>query len=358
MAYAYLNARLRAISGEILPSGKILDLSGLESLDDLSAGLEPAGYRFPPAEGFAPLQRVEAGIRERYAHRVARVRAMARGAGRSAELLIRGAIHRWDLHTLKTLLRGRIRRESAEETAAWTVPGVFFSDEVIRESLRLPSLPEMAAFWISRIQPERGSPGRRVREILRGFDFTQESPTAVEMALERAWITDVLASLDPKREKDRLAVRWVRLQVDRINLLTALRIAGEGGAGPGDPESWFVYGGEIISLPVFRGVLRGADPRDGGVASLPPPWGEVVSGALTAPLDAIPPLLDLELRWDAALLREFSREAVSDPLGIGPGFQLLQRALREMTALRLIASGIVAGFPGGIRGEWVRGIYR
>ncbi|MBI4864678.1 MAG: V-type ATPase subunit, partial [Candidatus Riflebacteria bacterium] len=123
MAYAYLNARLRAISGEILPSGKILDLSGLESLDDLSAGLEPAGYRFPPAEGFAPLQRVEAGIRERYAHRVARVRAMARGAGRSAELLIRGAIHRWDLHTLKTLLRGRIRRESAEETAAWTVPG-------------------------------------------------------------------------------------------------------------------------------------------------------------------------------------------------------------------------------------------
>ncbi|MBI5198147.1 MAG: V-type ATPase subunit [Nitrospirae bacterium] len=357
MPYSYLNVRIRSVEKSLLTEGQIKGFCTLLSLRDLTTALQKGDYGFPADERLPPLRKVELGLRKGY---VGKIRHVVEAVNEGPGTLFRLFLGRWDLFNLKTLIRSWIRRRPSEEVLELTVPASFLDDPVLYESLKQPSLPAMISFWLTLSPSRRGFIRKHLREVLTGaLQHTGDVDLLeLEMALDRAYFRDAIQGrVNPETREYPLMKRWLRFQVDGINLFAALRIAAEKERRLEDPLAYFIPGGDRIRSDHYRELAGAADWKQ-SLHALPSYWGDPLSEALAHSPVFIPPLLYLEWLWECLFLRELSRDAVADPLSIALGFCVLQKALREMRMLRLIAVAINYGIPSQEIEDWIDRGYR
>ncbi len=338
--FDYGNARVRARAAALLDGDDYRRLVTL-GLEGLLAALAETGYR-ADLEAAAPRHRglrlLEEALRANLARSLRELAGWYRG---EAAVQVALLVERWDVHNARTIIRGQHARSEPDRIRAALVPAGAMSDAVLADLVAQPGLRpaiDVMVAW--------GVPSREIARALAAALPELEGAggiQALERALDRAAAERRRAALNQAAPE----VAWVlRTEVDRVNLLTALRLFDAG------PEAWddldsverFLPGGALARELLAR-VVR-ADGRAGAAAvagrgPLPSAWAPalsqwVESGDLVALAD------DLE----GAVTREAAGMfATTDPLGVGPVVAFVWAKENEAKNLRTIGAGLAAGVP-------------
>jgi len=343
--YEYGNARARAMTGDLLDRVAYDALLGLD-VDGLLAALAEGPYGpdvHAATRRHEGLPALHATVSTHLARNLRSVRGFYGGRAAAAVDLL---LARWDLHNAVTILRGQARHATAEETLPLLVPVGALDEHACAELAGQPGFRATVDLML-----DRGLPTRPLANALRAAAPAYERSgdlAPVEHALARAdgaQLDRSLADLaDLDDEEGAVLGAVLRGEVDRHNLLLALRLREGGVSSTTPPANPFVPGGRI---PVGRLAAIAETQRrldvDALLRATPAtrPWGAVVAGwARDGDLTA------LERETEAAATRHaFSLLWRADALGIGVPVAFVAAAENEARNLRLLAYGAASGIP-------------
>lgn len=368
--YAYINARIRAMQGQLFDRARYEALLAQHTIADLLKSLMESPYaqalemtrsRFtaptspPTANGQPPAQNgslLDEAFRRNLAGSLSKVRALASDRPRE---LIETLLLRWDAYNLKTILRGKRAAVPMEEILASTFPVGVLDEIALAELARAASLRTVAetlATW-------RAPLARPLREGLRSLG-EGNTLQPLEFELDRWAFTEAFRVVADGDDNDRVVRDYLRLLVDKTNLLIGLRYLEERSALSGVPIAHMAMGREagrhfldaegrftraqFDALAGARNLAHGlgllADTAYGWLARI------VAAGEpISLPL--------VERRLDRALVREAAGLSRDDPLGIGVPVAYLEQKTNEVRNLRMIIRGKALGMAAEQIEEWL-----
>ncbi|WP_447974707.1 V-type ATPase subunit [Nitrospira sp. Kam-Ns4a] len=350
--YAYFNARVRAMQGRLLTREQYEALLAQDTTGGIVERLRDSAYaealeRVVEAPGSQagpdPTVRLDEALRRDLAGTLAKLRRLA--SDRMLEVL-EAILLRWDAYNLKTILRGKRAAAPIEEILAATVPAGILDELALAELSRAPTVGvvvDTLATWRMPL----------ARPLRKGLTRLGESASLqpVEFELDGfafAHALDVVADGD---DNDAVVRSYLRLLVDRTNLLTALRYLEERSArSPLEAAHHFLEAGGRFTRSQYEAVVSARDLRHGLSLLAGGPFHWLAAAGAEGPPLSLPAL---ERRLDRALLRETLRLSRGDPLGMGVGLAYLERKLNETRNLRMIARGKTLGMSREQIAEWL-----
>jgi V/A-type H+-transporting ATPase subunit C len=327
------------------------DLTRAETLEALVGALSDTPYGPDLAAAlprFRDLQRVDETLRLNITRDFQEVRGFYSDPERQSVDLI---LQRWDLHNLRTILRGQARLASVDEILPLLVAAGSLDDTDLNELTRQSGV--RATLDLIRVW---GIPSpataRALLEALPTYETTAD-PQVLERAVNRAFashVDEVLSAMESNNgfHLDPNLASFMRGEIDLVNLLTALRLregrlSGEPDWEPADEQPDYLPAGHLEPAALDR-ASHEDDPQrlvvDLISHGLPRSWGEPLQqwtehndlGRLTEALDRVSTVSAVGL---------FSS---GDPLGIAVPIAYIRAKETEARNLRLIGRGIAAGW--------------
>lgn len=238
---------------------------------------------------------------------------------------------RYDVYNLKTLLRGRFADVDEEEIQDTLVPAGSLDQEDLDELVAQPSLEDLVA----------QIPDRRYQvalETILEAEGEVENLVDLENALDKAYYSRLLDSVDPSSKAQRIFRDFLQREVDLLNLKTLLRLRVD---DIEDVEPYFVEGGDEVRLEDLR---RAANAP---VEELPQIFDDLsFYEEIEAPLEAFVEdraLDDVVTALDQYLMEAARGFTIRHPLSILPIIDFILRKRAEVHNLRAIAHGKEAG---------------
>jgi V/A-type H+-transporting ATPase subunit C len=254
-------------------------------------------------------------------------------------------LHRWDLRNLRTILRGRVRLEGSGQIVRLLVPAGTVDEPALTELASQPSLRSTIELMMAWNLPSPATAGRLLA-VWPHYEATGD-PSVIEQALNRAY-ADHLQSALAGGPADELA-RILRVEVDQINVLTALRLRRsrldeEPGWDVEDPPTYFLPAGRVAfdALEAARLADEPAAAADSlERALIPREWAAALIAwandedlvRLTASLEAATTIAAVSLFYSG------------DPLSIAIPVAFTWAKENEARNLRLIGRGVVHSIP-------------
>ena len=337
---AYLNARVRAMKGDLFPREKLDDLLDLEDVEMLVEVLLNSPYERHIAEALAQhhgADAVETGVSNNMFETFQRLRAMTFTPQRE---LVDTFLRRWDLAAVKVLLRNKHHHIDSTETR-WSRPGPTLSLALLRDFAQRPTLEDTLnalVFW-------NGDLCRGALQALPEYRATDDL-APLEEALDRSYFVGSvrrLAEHDANgRDRDQVQ-RVIRMEIDLINLRTLLQFR------PPDGDAQALRARLLPEGTLAPGLLRemAAAPDVGHAMELmgPTQYSEVVEGLYqflqTRRFSPIQRMLE------HVLLRQVQRMARQHVLSLAVLMHYVWLKYNEVTNLRLIARGLTRHLPRG-----------
>ncbi len=360
--FDYANARLRAMKSRLFTRQALEALAEAASVHALVLALADTAYReavqaalaryFADAEGTASLAEA---LRIDLINTLGKARSFFGQSGAERELSA-AVFGRYDLHNVKTVLRGLARHIPASEILANTLP--------VGE-LRAADLAELAqaaepgvaidllATW--------GRPEAPLLLELRGGGRAPGGGVlAMELALERWHLKKAMQAARDADQQGQPLLETLMMEADAMNVLTALRLVGQPDTaailrehfGGASVEGLFVGPGHIpfglllaaAQRPTVAEAVNSLSRTAYGTALTEGAQTYAVSSRLSA--------------FERALARQQLRRAAEyfawDPLGIGILLGYVALKTNEVANIRAIAQGLALGAqPGRIRAELV-----
>lgn len=273
----------------------------------------------------------------------------------------------YDIHNLKTVLRGLGKHVSPAEILATLLP-VGELDEITLAELSRAATPRVAADMLASMNLPFAGPLLKLYAEHPGADTTR-----MEMALESWYYREVSNYIEHNRHGSKVFAAAFALEADITNLITTLRfvhtpterriwreqamvITSKQPGAPGLSSETDAIRRLLVSpgkLP-FSLLERLANQDDMGNA-LKLLAGTDYFHCLDAGLQAYLQsrrLSELEKQLQRFRLHWMAHQIPSDPLGIGVFLGYLALKINEINNLRRIAQGIQAGLkPEAIRAE-------
>lgn len=342
--FDYGNARLRAMRSRLLSRQALEALTEAGTPEGLITALMDTAYREAVEAAvirLAGMACLAEALRTDLVRTVGRARQFFSGpAGELAGL----ALRRYDLHNVKTVLRGLARQVSADEIIANTLPvGELRPADLARlaRSANVRGAIDLLATWAM----PWSQPLLELRARRRGENA--DTPE-MELALDRWRLRE---SLKAAREADEAAKPLMETllgEADAANLLTALRLVGVADPvtlrehfGVDDITALFMGPG-AISLDLLVKAARAASIVE-AVAIL----------STTAYQTMLADALEIYTRtnhlsaFEQALTRRQLQHAAGcltrDPLGVGVLIGYVALKTNEIANLRAIAQGLSLG---------------
>src|SRR5512143_972598 len=225
----YLNARVRAMWGELFSRSDYERLLGLPDLKGIAADLResPYGRAIGPAAGAVPEpERIDEGLRRNVSETFARLHAISAGDCRGAVEILLGFR---DVQAVKAVLRGKNARLSAAEILPALVPAGAHDEAALEEMCRQPDLRavvDLLATW-------RDPFARPLRRALAEFREPKDL-FLLEAAIDGFWLAEARRRLaeiggqGPAGVGPAPLALFLAFAADRTNLLTALTAVEEG----------------------------------------------------------------------------------------------------------------------------------
>jgi V/A-type H+-transporting ATPase subunit C len=349
--FDYGNTRLRARKSKLFGAREYRDLSRAQTLDALLGALADTPYGTDVAATlprFRGLRRLDEALRLNLTRDFREVRGFYSDPERQGIDLI---LQRWDLHNLRTILRGQARLAPAEEIRPLLVAAGSLDEtdlnELARQSGVRATLDLIQAWRIPSV-----ATARTLLEARPDYEKTAD-PLILEGAVNRAFalhVDEALTALgsDNGDMVDADLESLMRDEIDLINLLTALRlrearISGEQEWDPTDRPHQYLPAGHLTSFTLDRASHEDDATRlvaDLVSNGLPPKWlGDLQEWTQHSDL----------IRLNEALDRSSASSAVrlfagGDPLGIAVPIAYIRAKETEVRNLRLIGRGIAAGW--------------
>lgn len=350
--YAYLNARVRAMQSRLLgreeydallaqdtTGGIVENLRGSPYAEALERVVAAPGTRARPD----PEAQFDEALRRDLTGTFAKLRHLA--SDRIRELL-EAVLFRWDVYNVKTVARGKRAAAPIDEMLAATFPVGILDDIALAELCRTASLAavvETLATW-------RMPLARPLREAFQRLGET-ESLHPVEFELDRFTFVHAFAVAADGDANDAVLRSYVRLLVDRTNLLTALRYLQERTSlSPLEAAHCFIEAGGRFTRSHYDNLVAARDLRHGLSLLAGSPFGwpiGIFSG--DEPLS----LPRIERRLDHWVLRHASILARPEPLGVGLVILYTEQKINEVRNLRMIMRGKALGMGTEAIEEWL-----
>jgi len=336
--FAYINARVKVMNSRLLPAARLDELFRASDLDTVLQGLADTPYNVELAEAlsrFTGVRAVDEGLSQNFSHTTQRILSFADGEARD---LIEVVLLRYDLQSLRAIIRGKLTGRSQDEIVGTLFPGGLLSEVKLRELLQQPDVRAIADTLTTWMHPLASA----VRE---GADALQRGGSLldVESALDRAYVRYGRRIADTEGDGD--LRRYLQAEVTMTNAMTALKLRRIKELPREERERFFVPGG---TLPLDR-FLTLADPQ----SSL----SEIASMRLFgAELAGTETLSEIERAIEQAFQRMAARMYMADPLGVGVVIGYLARKAAEISNLRVIAHARQLGIPEDVARREIVGV--
>jgi V/A-type H+-transporting ATPase subunit C len=352
--YDYGNARLRARLGQRLDRAAYDRLSSMTP-DALLAALGETPHRDEARAAILRAKGLRAVQEAVRLHLGASLRAMRRFYDGRARSQVDWLLRRHDLANLRTVLRAQVQRQPAGAVEPLLVPAGTIDEAVL---LDLASQPDIRA-CTGRMMAWR-VPTARVAAAVAGALVEAGKNTGsarIEAALSRAFAEEVALALQAGDLEPDLA-RLLTDEIDRDNLLAALRLHGARERGEGDTpagaEDLLAPGGRLSTGALLAATRHDARPDVLAALSAEPLRAEqraalrawANGGSLTELAAA---LEEAAARWAIGLLR------TADPLSVAVPIAYAIAKETEARHLRLVAAAAAAPHPALIeaRERWL-----
>ncbi len=336
--FAYINARVKVMNSRLLPAARLDELFRASDLDAVLQGLADTPYNVELAEAlsrFTGVRAVDEGLSQNFSHTTQRILSFADGEARD---LIEVVLLRYDLQSLRAIIRGKLTGRSQDEIVGTLFPGGLLTEVKLRELLQQPDVRAIADTLTTWMHPLASA----VRE---GADALQRGGSLldVESALDRAYVRYGRRIADTEGDGD--LRRYLQAEVTMTNAMTALKLRRIKELPREERERFFVPGG---TLPLDR-FLTLADPQ----SSL----SEIASMRLFgAELAGTETLSEIERAIEQAFQRMAARMYMADPLGVGVVIGYLARKAAEISNLRVIAHARQLGIPEDVARREIVGV--
>ncbi len=312
--FGYLNARIRARRGQMLPEAFFREALSL-GVSDLVRVLGESIYG-PDLTG-ETLADVDRAVMVHLDRRVGDLPRLVSGVAHDSVSLL---LMRSDLANLKTILRGRQAGWTNEEIlgrlGAGTIPRALYA--LLVEAADAAALAQLLTL-----------PGHPLVRALRRAVAASKDPLDLEIALDREFYTTMLRRAQ-ELDQPYLAT-FMRFEIDALNLATGLKLFTLGFTG--ELNRFFLPCGRQVSLPLFESLAQG-DVEELSQLRKTDFGGVAEAKDLST--------LDRSLR---CVLLAKAREGAKDVLGAGLAIDYILRKEWEASRIRLLARRSVFGLP-------------
>jgi len=330
MDLGYINARVRGMHSRLLGPKAFDALMVQQDIPSLASELEKTPYRDEIQEAgvlYPGLKGIEAALRMNLVHTCQKVLSLVEGT--DSEPLVQIILARWDIHNLKTILRGKHLHVAPEEIEECLIPAGTLGEPLLVELIKQPDVKaviDLLATW----EVEYSKPlTNYIDEYASGRELS-----VLEYALDRFHYENALSRLR-KGKSDHEVMRSLLCQeIDSLNLKNALRMNRDR-VDPETAEKYFLPGGEHIPLDKFLAVVRSGRVE------------EIVENVEGTPYSFLAPLIPeamrtgtlsvLEKELDRYLTRKGTGVFRSDPLGGAVVIGYLFAKQNEIINIRIIA---------------------
>lgn len=325
--YNYLNARIKSLKRRLLPKGKLEELLHLTQFEEVKRFFLESSYGAAVSESLtqnADEHGIELGLSQ-HLHKT--FQNILDWSGEGPRRLLELFLRRYDLHNIKTLLRGKNGKLPVERILETLIPVGTFGPEELKELSKQPTLRDtlvLLANWHEALK-------RVLRRSLSSFKEEPADLRTLESQLDHYYYEGILAVLAEERGEDAALVqRYIQAEVDIANILSLLRLKE-------------LSRGELSALVIDGGFL-GKGFLFSITGNLKPL--EVIQKFETTYLSRAVKswkpdggLTDLEKRFELFLLLETERMERCDPLSIGVALSYFAQLSHELKKIRLILHG-------------------
>lgn len=341
--YDYGNARLRAMKSRLLSRAEVEALAEANSLQALLNALARTAYRRAVESALVRKQGmacIAEALSRDLVETLGRVHTFySRGAGK----LVAVMLYAYDVHNLKTILRGLAKHASPEEVTTALLPVGELTAALLARLARAPE-PRAAIDLIASMGLPFAQPLLELRAKRPGAGMLE-----IELALDRWRFQQARARVQSSRSGAGLLSAALDAEIDLINLLTTLRFvhapaerqALHRRVGSADLSSLFVGPGRLPFELLNRAGRQ--DTLEAAVEILSRTPYELPLRAGLGAYVRSGRLSDFERHLRGFHLRWMARLIASDPLGIGVPLGYSALKANEVANLRWVAQGINLG---------------
>ncbi|MDD1673696.1 MAG: V-type ATPase subunit [Methanomicrobiales archaeon] len=343
MDYGYANARIKAMKSRLLQPPVLETLINKPDLSSVITELEKTPYRIELEKAsvqYSDIVLVEVALRKDMISAFRKILGFMKGdeeeeAERSRLPLI---LHRWDIHNIKTILRGKKISVSSEEILSCVIPAGDLDEAALIELARQPDVKaviDLLATWgIEYAKP-----------LTRNFKkYSEQRDMAIlEYALDKFYLENTLATV--KRggtDDDRIIKNFILAEIDVTNIKTVLKMIRDK-MDVGEAEKFLIKGS--IGLGIDKLLLM---VRSGSIEGA----AKYLAGTPYNFLNQIPEksisgesISEFEKELDRYLVKKGIRHFLGDPLSISIGLAYVWAKVNEVTNIRIIARGKTADIP-------------
>ncbi|KYK31207.1 MAG: hypothetical protein AYK23_04115 [Candidatus Proteinoplasmatales archaeon SG8-5] len=327
--YPYVCARLRAKKSLLYPPEMYQKFLQME-VPQISRTLGEGQYKdefVSLGTKYAGVDLIEMATSENLARTYTKILDFSEGHLRE---IISKYIDRWDVFNIETIIRGKFYGASDQDIWEDIVAAGSFSEDHLRWLVEKETVDEVINALDGTMYHE---PLVRTREEHPGM----KSGAHYEDALMHCYYTNLLATTEPTQTPNKLFLRFIRMEIDVINLRTLLRL-NLGNAEIG--ENAFVEGGLDMSVEDLE-KMAGMDWETLLVTLGDYAFFENISDDLRKAGDTG---LNEALRsLEKHVLKEAAKHANIHPLSILPVLDFMIAKKNEVDNIRIIARGKESG---------------
>ncbi len=251
MDVGYVNARVRGMHSFLLSRSRMDSLILKPDLDSLITDLENTPYREDIQHAFVTVEGVR-GLE--YALRLNLIRTFQKilhfSRGMTGEKYIHIFLARWDIHNLKTILRGKRVHISPQEIHDCLVPAGELDEATLTELLRQPDVKaviDLLATWgVEYAYPLT----RHFEEYMDRSDLV-----ILEYALDQYYYEHSLSLVAGKSRDDAIIRDLVAVEIDITNIKSLLTLIRDR-IDPEDAVRVLLAGGKYLDMKKLTAMLE------------------------------------------------------------------------------------------------------
>jgi V/A-type H+-transporting ATPase subunit C len=341
--YDYGNARLRAMKSRLLSRRDLETFAGGGTLESLIAALTKTPYRIPVQTALAHTSGMECiaeALRIDLIQILGKVRCFySDDAGETVAIVLR----EYDLHNLKSILRGLSKNIRPAEILSTLIPVNELKYSTLAELVRAPG-PRAVIDHLASMNSPFAQPLLRLRAEHPGSDTSR-----MELVLEQWSYHTARSYLSSVDGAESVLSSALNIDADLANLLTVFRFAYRpterrtlrDWIETEDIRQLFLGPGflsfDLLARAANQNSLDAAMEAFAGTRYEPALWAGLKTYGQAGQLSEVErQLRRFRLRWRA-------EQISSDPLGIGTVLGYCALKVNEVSNLRWIAQGINLG---------------
>lgn len=336
--YGYCNARVRGMKSRLFDVPQLERLMGAPGVAAVIQELTQTEYSEDLEQA---LIHGRTSVQVEEALKLNLVRTFRKVLGvlnPEAYYLVVTLLGRYDVFNLKTIVRGKHMSMTAGEIRDGLLPvGAMNAIELdaLAAEQDVRAVVDTAATWSLEY-------ATALREGFVAFMKTGDLPH-LELALDAYYARWAAERLRGRGANAELARRILGMQIDTVNLITALRLVKADLEGM-DPATFFLEGGWAIGRDLFLVLARTSDVDELLDRVKGTPYGKTLEESAVVYLEANS-ITVFERALETLLTKRAVASGIGDPLGVGIVVSYLWAKLNEVTNLRIIVKGKAIGMP-------------